>query len=84
MAQKPGRFVKSGQAYLGRFPSRVAGSLLVKPKRIPPFQLLEISANLTQMRSLILTGRAEKVIARQKLSKRLAKVPSREMRILSP
>lgn len=56
----------------------------MKPNRITPLQLFEISENLTVTRSLILTGRALNVIPLQKLSYRFAIVPSRDILILSP
>uniref|UniRef100_A0A182ISX9 Uncharacterized protein n=1 Tax=Anopheles atroparvus TaxID=41427 RepID=A0A182ISX9_ANOAO len=75
---------QSGQAYLGRLPRSDAGSLQVNPNRITPLQLLEMSRNFTQTRSLTRTGRALKVMPLQNDSYRLATVPSREIRMLSP
>uniref|UniRef100_A0A182QXH7 Uncharacterized protein n=1 Tax=Anopheles farauti TaxID=69004 RepID=A0A182QXH7_9DIPT len=81
---KPGLLVRSGQAYFGRLPRNDDGSLQVKPNRITPLQLFEMSRNFTQTRSFTRTGRALNVMPLQNDSYRLATVPSREIRILSP
>ena len=68
MAQNPDLLVRSGQAYLGRFPASSLGSRVENPNLMDPDQLSALSTNLMKIFSLTLTGRWVNTIALQKLS----------------
>ena len=69
LAQLPGLFVISGQAYRGRSgPLALPGSVLVKPNLRTPLQLLDIWTNRRYTLSFTAIGRLLKHIDLQKLS----------------